>query len=401
MPLPSATKVGSLFAFAIEATDGSARAGALRTPHGEVPTPAFLPVGTLGSVKALDPQDLVAIRTRIVLANAYHLYLRPGVDVVERLGGLHGFMGWQGPMLTDSGGFQGFSLEHLREITEDAIVFKSHIDGSVHTFTPEASVQYQEALGADIIMPLDLCVASDADRPAVEEAVERTSRWAIRCRGAQARDDQMMFGIVQGGLFEDLRQRSAESITSLGFPGYAIGGLSVGESKREMYEATATTAQMLPVESPRYLMGVGSPEDLVECVARGVDLFDCALPTRIARSGAMFVRTGRVNIYNALFKNQEAPIEDGCDCYTCRTFSAAYVHHLFRSKELLAYRLSRVHNLRFVLRLMEEMRSAIKEARLESYRAEFLDRFVPTDEETRRTQRRKWEDAQRRRRAPS
>ena len=383
--------------FGVHATDGGARSGVLRTPHGDFQTPAFLPVATLGAVKALDPQDLMSMKAGVVLANAYHLYLRPGIDVVERLGGLHGFMGWRGPILTDSGGFQGFSLKHLREITEDAIVFRSHIDGSTHSFTPEASVQYQEALGADIIMPLDVCVASDGDKAAVEEALERTSRWAVRCREAHTRNDQMLFGIVQGGLFPDLRERSADFMTSVGFPGYAIGGLSVGESKEEMYEIASITAQMLPAESPRYLMGVGSPEDLVQCVASGVDMFDCALPTRIARNGALFVRKGRVNIDKAPFKNQEAPIEEGCDCYTCCTFSAAYVHHLFRSKELLAYRLATVHNLRFLLRLMEEMRAAIEQGRFGEYREEFIAGFAPTDEETRRVQKRKWEAAQRRR----
>jgi queuine tRNA-ribosyltransferase len=388
---------GMSSSFGVRATDGDARSGVLRTPHGDLPTPAFLPVATLGAVKALDPRDLASIKANIVLANAYHLYLRPGIDVVERLGGLHGFMGWKGPILTDSGGFQSFSLKHLREITEDAIVFRSHIDGSMHSFTPEASVRYQEALGADIIMPLDVCVASDAGRVATEEALERTSRWVVRCREAHTRDDQMLFGIVQGGLFPDLRERSADFMTSVGFPGYAIGGLSVGESKEQMYQIASDTAKMLPAESPRYLMGVGSPEDLVQCVAGGVDMFDCVLPTRIARNGALFVRKGRVNIDKAPFKNQEGPIEEGCDCYTCRTFSAAYVHHLFRSKELLAYRLATVHNLRFLLRLMEEMRAAIEQGRFGEYRDEFIAGFAPTDEQTRRLQKSKWEAAQRRR----
>lgn len=380
--------------FTLNTIDGLARSGTLRTPHGDVPTPAFMPVATQGSVKALDPSDLKAIGARIVLANTYHLYLRPGVEVVESLGGLHGFMAWDGPVLTDSGGFQGFSLEHLREITEEAIIFKSHIDGSMHRFSPEAATRYQEGLGADIIMPLDMCIPADSDRPKVEEAVERTSRWAERCREAHTRPDQFMFGIVQGGLFPDLRQRSAEFLTSLGFPGYAVGGLSVGESKEEMYEATEFTTQLLPAAAPRYLMGVGSPEDLVECVARGIDMFDCVLPTRIARNGALFVSEGRVNIDTAPFKTRDAPIEIDCDCYTCRTFSAAYVHHLFKAKELLAYRLATIHNLRFVLRMMEEMRSAITEGRFEAYRRDFQSRFVPPDEKTRRVQKQKWLVAQ-------
>ena len=383
-------------AFTLQATDGGARAGVIHTPHGDVPTPAFVPVATQGSVKAIGPDDLRSVGARIVLANAYHLYLRPGIDVVEGLGGLHRFMGWDGPILTDSGGFQGFSLEHLREITEDAILFKSHIDGTMHEFSPEAAIRYQESLGADIIMPLDICVTSHSDRPALEEAVERTSRWAARCRQAQSRTDQLLFGIVQGGLLPELRQRSADFMMSLGFPGYAVGGLSVGESKGEMYEAAGFNANLLPVGSPRYLMGVGSPEDLVECVARGMDMFDCVLPTRIARSGALLVPEGRVNIESAPFKTRDAPIQTDCDCYTCGTFSAAYVHHLFRAKELLAYRLATIHNLRFLLRLMEEMRHAITEGRFQFYRAEFQERFVPPDQENRRIQRRKWLEARER-----
>ncbi len=376
--------------FTLQAVDGRARAGVLHTPHGDVPTPAFMPVATQGTVKALGPDDLSAVGATIVLANTYHLYLRPGIEVVERLGGLHRFMGWGRPILTDSGGFQGFSLEHLREITEDAIVFKSHIDGSLHRFSPEAAVRYQEGLGADIIMPLDVCAPAGDDRRSIELAVERTNRWAARCREAHSRPGQLLFGIVQGGIYRDLRERSAGAITSLGFPGYAIGGLSVGESKAEMYETAAFTAGLLPTGAPRYLMGVGSPEDLVECVGLGIDMFDCVLPTRLARNSALFVREGRANIDTAPFRDRAGPIEDGCDCYTCRHFSAAYVHHLFRAKELLAYRLATIHNLRFVLRLMEEMRAAILGGRFAQSRAEFLSRFVPPDEETRRIQREKW-----------
>ena len=355
-----------------------------------------MPVATQGSVKALDPQDLLAVGANIVLANTYHLYLRPGVEIVSNLGGLHGFMAWDGPILTDSGGFQGFSLEHLRKITDDAIIFKSHLDGSMHTFSPEAAIEYQEGLGADVIMILDMCVAADSDRDTVQMAVARTNRWALRCRETHTRRDQLLFGIVQGGLFQDLRRQSAEFMTSLDFPGYAIGGLSVGESKQQMYETVSLTTELLPRHTPRYLMGVGSPEDLVECVARGIDMFDCVLPTRIARNGALFVRDGRLNIDKAPYKKQDAPIEEGCDCYTCQTFSAAYVHHMFRAKELLAYRLATIHNLRFILRLMEEMRVAISEGRFEDYRQDFWKRFVPPDEKTRREQKRKWLEAQRR-----
>ena len=363
--------------FVIEARDGDARAGYLRTPHGEVPTPAFMPVATQGSVKALDPRDLQAIGARIVLGNAYHLYLRPGPEAIHRLGGIHSFMGWPGPVLTDSGGFQGFSLEHLRKITEDGITFKSHIDGTIHDLTPESAVWNQEQIGADIIMPLDVCPPADAGREEVGRAVDTTGRWAIRCLDAASRPDQMLFGIVQGGVFPDLRERSADFLVSLDFPGYAIGGVSVGETKDQMYETTAASTSLLPPDKPRYLMGVGSPEDLIEAVAAGVDMLDCALPTRVARNGALFTRKGRVNVYSAPFRDCEGPVEEGCDCYACRTFSAAYIHHLFRAKELLAYRLATIHNLRFVLRLMEEMRAAIVNNTFQQYRERFRAGYTP------------------------
>ena len=374
----------------LEANDGGARVGTLHTALGDVPTPAFMPVATQGSVKTLDSTDIDAVGTNILLGNTYHLYLRPGVDLVEEIGGLHGFMVWDGPILTDSGGFQGFSLEHLRRIDEDGILFKSHLDGSMHKFTPEATIQYEERLGADIIMPLDMCVSADAERHVVEEAVERTNRWAVRCKEAHTRDGQHLFGIVQGGLYEDLRQRSAEFIMSLGFPGYAVGGLSVGEGKERMYAMTGVTTELLPSDAPRYLMGVGSPEDLVESVARGIDMFDCVLPTRIARNGALFSKQGRINIVAASHKRRDEPLEEGCDCYTCQTYSAAYVHHLFRAKELLGFRLATIHNLRFILRLMEEMRQAILEGRFKQYRAEFHGNFTPPDELVRHVQRQKW-----------
>ncbi len=383
--------------FTLHKTDGRARLGTLHTAHGDVPTPAFMPVATLGSVKTLDPNDLRAMGATIVLGNTYHLYLRPGVETIQKFGGLASFMGWNGPTLTDSGGFQGFSLEHLRKISEEGIEFKSHIDGSTHLFSPESVIRHQQRIGADVIMPIDICAPGGSDREAVAAAVDMTTRWAKRCHTAQTRDDQHLFGIVQGGTFPDLREKSASQITAIDFPGYSIGGLSVGESKAGMYGIVELTTPMLPEDRPRYLMGVGSPEDLVECVARGVDMFDCVLPTRIARNGALFVRDGRLNIDAARFKQQESPIEDGCDCYTCQTFSAAYVNHLFRAKELLAYRLATIHNLRFLLRLMEEMRAAIAEDTFEEYRRTFLDRFVPPDEKTRHEQKLKWVDAQRRR----
>ncbi len=349
-----------------------------------------MPVATQGSVKAVDPADLDSVGANIVLSNTYHLCLRPGVDLIENLGGLHAFMRWDRPILTDSGGFQGFSLEHLRKIDDDGILFKSHIDGSPHKFTPESTIHAQEQVGADIIMPLDMCVAADASRETVEQALNRTTRWETRCREAHTRDDQLLFGIVQGGMFEDLRERSVDEIVSLDFPGYAIGGLSVGESKSQMYGMTELTAALLPAESPRYLMGVGSPEDLVESVARGIDMFDCVLPTRIARNGALFSRDGRINIYSAPHRARDESLEPGCDCYTCRTFSAAYLHHLFKAKELLAYRLATLHNLRFVLRMMEEMREAIIAENFEKYREEFHLRFTPPDQKARHEQKLKW-----------
>ena len=386
--------------FDIEAKDGNARAGMLHTAHGDLRTPAFMPVATQGSVKGVDPRDLRSMGATMVLGNTYHLYLRPGVEVIEKLGGLHRFMGWSGPILTDSGGFQGFSLRHLRKITQDAIVFKSHVDGSIHTFTPEAAVEHQQGLGADVIMPLDVCPPSTEGRRSVEAAARQTTRWAERSKAAHTKSGQMLFGIVQGGLDAELRERSATEIASIGFPGYAIGGLSVGESKADMHRVAGLTARLLPEASPRYLMGVGSPEDLVECVTRGVDMFDCVLPTRIARNGALLVGTGRLNVDTAPFRTMEQPVEPGCDCYTCANFSAAYLHHLFRAKEILAYRLATIHNLRFVLRLMSEMRQAIVDGEFEAFRASFHHRFVPPDEATRRGQKQKWLDSRERSRAP-
>ena len=376
--------------FALQAADGGARAGVLRTPRGDVPTPLFMPVATQGSVKAVGPDDLRSVGAKVVLGNTYHLYLRPGTALIERFGGLHRFMRWDGPILTDSGGFQGFSLRNLRRIDENGILFKSHVDGSEHRFTPESTIAAQEAIGADIIMPLDVCAPADAGRREVEAAAERTARWAERSQAAHSRDCQTLFGIVQGGLHEDLRRQSARRITALGFGGYALGGLSVGETKEEMHEITALGASLLTADSPRYLMGVGSPEDLVESVARGIDMFDCVLPTRVARNGALFSADGRVNIYAARYRERDEPPIAGCDCWTCATFSAAYLHHLFRAKELLAYRLASIHNLRFILKMMADMREAIFAGRFESYRRDFHNRFVPTNEAARAEQREKW-----------
>ena len=383
--------------FHVASTEGLARAGVLVTPRGEVPTPAFMPVATQGSVKALSPGEVEAVGARIILANAYHLYLRPGVDTVSELGGLHSFCGWSGPILTDSGGYQAFSLGPLRKISDDGIQFRSHIDGSEHLFTPESAMKYQSSLGADIAMCLDQCIAYGESRDAVGRAMERTHRWAVRCKDASGsthpRNEQAIFGIVQGGVFADLRRESAEFIASLGFDGYAVGGLAVGEAKGPMYEMSEQVGRLLPEEKPRYLMGVGSPEDLVECVGRGMDMFDCALPTRVARNGALFTKTGRVDITNRRYKGMADPVEEDCDCYSCGNFSAAYVHHLFKAKELLGLRLASIHNLRFVLRLMQDMRDAITRGGFESFRCDFLAAYRPTDESARLSQKAAWMEA--------
>jgi queuine tRNA-ribosyltransferase len=368
----------------------SARAGELLTPHATVPTPVFLPVGSQGAVKTLTPEEVKSLGFNIVLANTYHLYLRPGIGVIERLGGLHNFMGWDSVILTDSGGYQVFSLAPLRQVNDEGVIFRSHIDGSQHNFTPELAVQYQEALGADIIMALDECPAHDDSLDKVKKATERTHRWAERCLKAHNRPGQALYAIVQGGLFPELRRQSAEYLTSLDFPGYAIGGLSIGEPKKVTMTMVKETAAFLPENKPRYLMGVGSPEDIVESVARGCDIFDSAMPTRVARNGALFTWQGRVNITNAAYSNMEQPIVADCSCYACRNFSAAYLHHLFNAGELLAYRLATIHNLSFISELMAKIRGAIADGTFPGFRKDFLANYQPTDEPTRLSQKRKW-----------
>jgi queuine tRNA-ribosyltransferase len=372
-------------AFSVETTcQGTAgRTGVLSTPHGEVRTPSFAPVGTQAAVKTLSADELTGLGAQIVLANAYHLYLRPGVDVIEKVGGIHSFMGWRGPVLTDSGGFQVFSLAHLRKIDDDGATFRSHIDGSEHRFTPESCVEIQERIGADIIMVLDEC-HEPGDRGYAESALRRTHRWAERCIEAKRRTDVQLWGIVQGGLFEDLRAQSAQFLSGLPLDGIAIGGLSVGERKEDMLRILDATAPHLPEDRARYLMGVGSPEDLVECVHRGMDLFDCVLPTRIARNGALMTRTGRVNIRNARFHDDPAPVEEGCDCYTCRRYSRSYLHHLIHTEEILGYRLTTIHNLHVLVSLAAEMRQRLSDGTFPVFREEFLRRYSPTDEDTRR-----------------
>ena len=384
----------SLPKFRVIAASGSGRAGVLTTNHGEVPTPAFIPVATQGSVKALTPEEVEAVGARMILANAYHLYLRPGVEAIRKLGGLRTFTGWKGPILTDSGGFQAFSLGPLRKISDEGIHFRSHIDGSEHLFTPEAATLYQEGLGADIIMCLDQCIAYGESQESVRLAMERTHRWAARCKEAHSRsagpEGQALFGIVQGGVFPELRAESARHIISLDYDGYAVGGLAVGEAKAPMYQITEQMGGLLPEDKPRYVMGVGSPEDLVECVARGMDIFDCALPTRVARNGALFTGRGRVDMTNSQFKETSEPLQEDCDCYACRNFSVAYLHHLFKSKELLGLRLASIHNLRFVIRLMEDMRRAILDGGFQGFRDSFLKAYRPTNEATRQSQKETW-----------
>jgi queuine tRNA-ribosyltransferase len=349
-----------MFDFRITARDHRARTGVFTTPHGDLLTPVFAPVGTQAAVKTLTPAQVRELGATLVLANTYHLYLRPGDDLVREMGGLHPFMQWPGPMLTDSGGFQVFSLADSRKIDDDGVTFKSHIDGSLHRFTPEKSIQIQENLGADIIMAFDEC-SDPNDRAYTAKAMERTHRWAERCLAAKTRPDQALFGIVQGGIVPDLRTASAKFIASLPFPGIAIGGLSVGETKTEMYATLDVVIPLLPEDKPRYLMGVGTPEDLIEGVARGVDIFDCVLPTRLARHNAAFSPEGRLNLMNAAYARDKRPIDETCDCYTCRTFTRAYLRHLIVAKETLAGTLLSIHNLRALIRLMEELRGYIAE----------------------------------------
>ena len=359
------------FEFKQVAVDGHARAGEFSTPHGVIHTPIFAPVGTQATVKSLTPTHLEDLGAELVLSNTYHLFLRPGDELVQRIGGLHQFMQWPKPMLTDSGGFQVFSLSKMRKIDEDGVSFKSHIDGSMKRLTPESSIKIQEMLGADIIMAFDEC-SDPLDRNYAEQAMGRTHRWAERCLQAKQRQDQALFGIVQGGIFPELRQESARVISSMGFPGHAIGGLSVGESKADMYATIEIVNQVLPPEKPRYLMGVGTPEDLIEGVLRGIDIFDCVLPTRLARHNSAMTRFGRLNLMNAGFAEDHRPIDEECSCYTCRTFTRAYLRHLIVAKEMLASTLLSIHNLHTLLELARNLRQAIIEGRLQSFADEAM-----------------------------
>ncbi|KAB1443693.1 tRNA guanosine(34) transglycosylase Tgt [Pseudodesulfovibrio senegalensis] len=369
------TKPGT---FVVHATDGNARRGTLSTAHGDIQTPIFMPVGTQGTVKSLSPQDLEEMNAQIILGNTYHLYLRPGDELVARRGGLHKFSNWNRPILTDSGGFQVFSLKGIRKLSEEGVEFRSYIDGSKHFFSPEKAIEIQMNLGSDIMMVLDECVGYGADRGYTEKSLEMTTRWAKRCRERYpaGSGDQLMFGIVQGGFFKDLRTRSAEQLCSLPFEGFAIGGLSVGESIPEMYEQVHHTAPLLPAEKPRYLMGVGTPLDLLEAVSAGVDMLDCVLPSRNARNGTLFTSQGKINIKKAAYKEDDSPLDPNCNCYTCRNFSKAYLRHLYMSKELLSYRLNTYHNLYFYLDLMQQVRDSIENGTFAQLKARYEDAYA-------------------------
>ena len=363
-----------MFDFTITAKNGRARTGTFSTPHGLLQTPVFAPVGTQATVKTLTPAQVADLGATLVLSNTYHLYLRPGEDLIAEFGGLHRFMKWPRPMLTDSGGFQIFSLAQTRKIDDEGVTFKSHIDGSTHYFTPERSIRIQESLGADIIMAFDEC-SDPNDHEYSRVAMERTHYWAERCLKAKRRADQALFAIVQGGVSADLRAESAKFIASLGTPGIAIGGLSVGETKDEMHAMLDVVTPLLPEDKPRYLMGVGTPEDLINGVARGIDIFDCVLPTRLARHHSAFSPEGRLNLMNATFARDASPIDDTCDCYTCKTFTRAYIRHLIVAKELLAGTLLSIHNLRALIRLMESIRGYIADGTFESRVPELLEQW--------------------------
>lgn len=370
------------FDFTLDHQHSSARSGRFTTPHGVVETPAFMAVGTLATVKALDPVDLREMGAQMILANAYHLHLRPGDELIRDLGGLHRFMGWDGPILTDSGGFQVFSLEGLRTVSEDGVEFRSHLDGSLHVFTPESVMRIERNLGADVIMQFDHVIPGQSDEATARDASERSLRWLARCAAeverwpAEAREAQALFPIVQGGIHEPLRREAARAVRELDdWVGYGIGGLSVGEAKPDMYRILEVVDGELPRDRPRYLMGVGFPEDLVEGVLRGVDLYDCVAPTRMGRNGAAFTRDGRLNIKRAEYRSDPGPLDDECDCAACRRFSRAYIRHLFTSDEILGLRLLSLHNVHFLVRLMRDARAAIRDGTIDAWSREWLARY--------------------------
>jgi queuine tRNA-ribosyltransferase len=369
--------------FTVTATDGRARAGVLRTARGDVPTPAFMPVGTKGTVKAVDPEELRALGATIVLGNTYHLHFRPGDDLVAELGGLHRFMGWEGPILTDSGGFQVFSLrDTIIRLDDEGVTFRSVYDGSAERFTPELAAEIQARLGSDIAMCLDVVPPAGVPRKELEEAVRRTTLWAGRQRRAPRAAGQVLFGIAQGGTDPELRQRSTEEIVALDFDGYALGGLTVGEPRERTLEAVERYAPLLPAQRPRYFMGIGDAPGLLEVIERGIDMFDCVLPTRLGRTGSALTSEGRLNLKNARFARDSRPLEEGCDCPACTRFSRAYLRHLVNQQELLGMRLLSLHNLRFLIRLTEAARTAIERGQLASLKAETLARLEDAKEPT-------------------
>lgn len=359
-----------------ECAQTGARLGKLHTPHGVIDTPVFMPVGTQATVKTMSPEELRGIDANIILSNTYHLYMRPGHELIERFGGLHKFMNWDRSILTDSGGFQVFSLSDLRDITEEGVTFKSHLDGSKHFISPEKAMEIQNALGADIIMSFDECTPYPAEHNYAKQSLERTTRWAKRCKESHKNPStQALFGIVQGSTYKDLRLQSARELVELDFPGYSIGGLSVGESKEIMYEVLEYTLPELPKHKPRYLMGVGSPDALIEGAIRGIDMFDCVLPTRIARNGTVMTSKGKLVVRNATYAEDSLPLDINCDCYACKNFSRGYIRHLLKANEILGVRLTTIHNLRFLINLMSEVRMAISEDRLLDFRNEFFKNY--------------------------
>lgn len=365
----------SPFTLHSKSTDCAARRGEVKTLHGTFQTPIFMPVGTQATVKSVTPENLKEMGAQIILGNTYHLFIRPGHELIRSFGGLHNFMNWDRPILTDSGGFQIFSLKELAKITEEGAAFRSHLDGSKLFLSPEDAVHVQEALGSDIMMCLDTCIPYPATREETVKSTDLTSRWAKRCREAQSETGQLLFGIVQGGMHPDLRQAHAEALIDIGFDGYAIGGLSVGEDKSMMQDMTEATIPHLPEDFSRYLMGVGTPEDLVEGVYRGVDMFDCVMPTRNARNGTMFTSKGKVVIKNARYREDKEPLDPNCDCYTCRNYSRAYLRHLFQSREILSYHLNTIHNLHYYLHLMARIRKAIENDNFTAFRNDFYGRL--------------------------
>lgn len=366
-----------MFSFELQYRDEAtkARAGLISTPHGVIETPIFMPVGTVGSVKSLSPKDLDDCGAQIILGNTYHLYLRPGTDVLEHFGGLAAFNSWHKPTLTDSGGFQVFSLNSLNKITEEGVAFRSHLDGAKLFLSPEKSIEIQEKIGADIMMSFDECIPFPSSESYVLASIDRTARWAERGKAAKKREDQALFGIVQGGIYRDMRKRSASQITGIGFDGYSIGGLSVGEEISKMYEICDFTTDFLPADKPRYLMGVGTPEDILTCIGNGVDMFDCVMPTRNARNGTIFTSEGRVNIKGADYAKSDEPLDRNCSCYTCRSFSRGYLRHLFKAGELLGLRLNSLHNVSFYLSLVKDARNAIIKGYFQSFQKETIERM--------------------------